>query len=221
VSRSLLREFIHDHAAALLLFALVMVAACPVRCAEAQEMSRVSSVETTRGPVCTADSALADALALSWFRSHSGYVPGQIYAPPVQGSTSTATSTATSTTTFVEWVQPPTKVDYRGYVPFFVQPSVILATVHPDGEIEYPQRPAPPRPMFWPFLAGASCACLAIGGTLAWRKRLQAAHVTPWRCRICGKHGVSERSLAGEEVEHLLVSGCTGDLVENWPRLEN
>ena len=59
------------------------------------------------------------------------------------------------------------------------------------------------------------------GGTLAWRKRLQAAHVTPWRCRICGKHGVSERSLAGEEVEHLLVSGCTGDLVENWPRLEN
>ena len=40
MSRSLLREFIHDHAAALLLFALVMVAACPVRCAEAQEMSR-------------------------------------------------------------------------------------------------------------------------------------------------------------------------------------
>ena len=92
MSRSLLREFIHDHAASLLLFALVLVAAC----AEAQEMSRVSSVETTRGPVCTADSALADALALSWFRSHSGYVPGQIYAPPVQGSTSTATSTATS-----------------------------------------------------------------------------------------------------------------------------
>jgi hypothetical protein len=100
VNHSLLREFIHDHAAALLLFALVLVAACPVRCAEAQEMSRASSVETIRGPVCAADSTLAAALwnAPSWWRSLSGYVPidGQIYAPPVQGSTSTATSTATS-----------------------------------------------------------------------------------------------------------------------------
>ena len=144
----------------------------------------------------------------------------------IQVGTSTSTSTSvgcasgqilnatsgTGTTTLALWSSPPwaAPIDH-------VHPIAIGSG---SGRSE--------EPATWPLwvilsLGGVMAAGNVGGRVLDWndqRHRAIASSRSAWSCRVCGAQGSTTRSLAAEEVDHMLATGCRGDLAEEHRRIQ-
>ena len=175
----------------LLSFAMFFACAIQPRCAQAQELSRASI--------------------------------GLIDDLPQLGRLSVATSTGTSITTSVATSVAWDTTTCWGHVPDHAIPIGSSPPYLPSGRV---RRSQPESSRAWDsveeivrliyvagmvFIVGMFLGFCA-GKTVHAKARL-------WFCRVCGQIGATTRGLEFEEVEHMLASGCPGDLVENWPRL--
>ena len=74
---------------------------------------------------------------------------------------------------------------------------------------------------WWCFPLGGVVGGAVVGAAFRLRRlRKLPLSRNPWRCRVCGQHGITGRSLAAEEVDHMLLTGCRGDLAEEQRRIQ-